>query len=123
MREILFRGKRIDNGEWVYGFASKGRYYHYKGNTLQPSIDHEDKGVMCTSIVKPETIGQFTGLTDCYNNRIFEGDILEDIASERGVVKWCDAMFVIDFDDTYINFNEVRSCDYKVVGNIYDNPG
>lgn len=57
MREILFRGKRIDNGEWVYGY-----------------LQQEDK--INLYYVKKETIGQFTGLLDKNGNKIFEGDIL-----------------------------------------------
>lgn len=132
MREILFRGKAINrdldrryithykNGDWVYGLIQTPHNLHSKYIEYPVKMINEE-GI--TNIdVDFNTIGQYTGLTDCYNNWIFEGDILENIASEKGVVKWYNAMFLIDFDNTYINFNEVWSCDYKVVGNIYDNP-
>ena len=72
MREILFRGKRTDNGEWVEGYLSKSRD---ENKQLKLCIDHEEQGVMCSSIVIPETIGQYTGLT-VNGKKIFEGDII-----------------------------------------------
>lgn len=69
MREILFRGKRLDNGEWVYGnysFAdcfAKHQHYIFQNKAFEHAVD-------------PATVGQFTGLPDKDGTRIFEGDVV-----------------------------------------------
>ena len=138
MREILFRGKRTDNGEWVEGYLSKSRD---ENKQLKLCIDHEEQGVMCSSIVIPETRGQYTGLTDKNGKKIFEGDILkiEKIGNGLGdyynpplpypvnvVVKWdlCAWMWeTLCEDKRYISFPDAW-CHFRceVIGNIHDNP-
>jgi uncharacterized phage protein (TIGR01671 family) len=75
MREILFRGKRVDNGEWVEGLLWKKKYNNGKRifiSCFPDKDDNEEVYVVC-----PETIGQLTGLTDKNGKRIFEGDIVK----------------------------------------------
>lgn len=125
MREILFRGKRVDNGEWVEGYyASIGEYHYILTGRLElvPYLGFEH------FLVNPETVSQFTGLTDCNGVKIFEGDIIEytDGCNDwLGAVKYAsdDAQFVVRFIGGDVeSFDNLYSGDCEIYGNVYDDP-
>lgn len=81
MREILFRGKRADNGEWVYG------WFHEIHGSVSDDYCIETRFGQNFPVL-PESIGQWTGLYDQNRKRIFEGDTVRDGDNEAKVVWW-----------------------------------
>lgn len=145
MREILFRGKRIDNGEWVTGsFCMDALEQFNELCGVDGFIRRYDKdsGKMQMYEVDRETVGQFTGLTDKNGKKIFEGDILPIEDEIVAVVIFKDGCFRIEEYGlsgawTESGFDEfgggwgVIECepidwytihDMEVIGNIHDNP-
>lgn len=126
MREILFRGQRVVNKKWVEGYlfkqfnnsAGKDDYYIRRGDT-----DY---------LVIPETVGQFTGLTDKNGKKIFEGDIHEH-NNERWYVRFSN-FYDAELEDNFYGwhcvdnkgraygFNGTESLYMNIIGNIHDNP-
>ena len=133
MREILFRGKRIDNGEWVYGdlvhIGNKSYISYYYESALSTFINEtiEYDGISIVGVapfieVDPTTVGQYTGLTDKNGKKIFEGDIIFDPEmKDNYIVEFDEGGFCAGdmFLQAYISFDEF-SC--EVIGNIHDNP-
>lgn len=136
MREILFRGKRVDNGEWVYSsFIMQDK--EHKLLLAEVELFDGDKW----RAVDPETVGEYTGLTDKNGKRIFEGDIVE-LDDRNYDTKWCAA---VEFGNPNGNYSwgwqlspigkvdintdilcwvemEETGAFCEVIGNIHDNP-
>ncbi len=126
MREIKFRGKRIDNYEWVYGyyfidFTGK----HYIINTLQ-NIENANIHNVYVEVLR-ETAGQYTSLKDKKGKEIYEGDIVKVFRSGKwriGKVIYEHSGFTIDVtnnkDLAYGRTGIIEKL-VEVIGNIYDN--
>ena len=142
MREILFRGKRLDNDEWIEGYYVRATHHWHKHGVHEDWIIagaaanggwfaiHERRAV------DPQTVGQYTGRNDKNGRRVFDGDILQMMAfypdgtSERlAIVFVCwndnDQCYVLCTEpgvhwDDFGNYGS--SAYYKIIGNIHDNP-
>ena len=134
MREILFRGKRTDGGEWVYG-------YLYQDGLIGCNI-FQTNPHLAAYIVDPSTVGQYTGLTDKNGKKIFEGDIVEcvswneffsdgfgkpiealrrkmEVAFHNGAFRMKES-YPYGIEPTY--WGLIFNGDIDVIGNIHDNP-
>lgn len=133
-REILFRGKHLNNGQWVYGYVAP--YTDMQDNHKWRILTDGNRGYA----VDPATVGQYTGVVDKNGKQVFEGDIIGYTDSDTGkisifgVVKWHhEGNFYIN-TDTYCNYTSDNNCanvgymlnrattKLHVMGNIHDNP-
>jgi uncharacterized phage protein (TIGR01671 family) len=125
MREILFRGKRVGDGEWVYGDL-----YHRNEEILIRSY-HDG---FCVTVYT-ETVGQYTGLTDKNGEKIFEGDICRFREWSKGEMCWIGKVHW-EHQQFMISGGKNKECEtmfglcmsrfipenIEVIGNIHDNP-
>jgi uncharacterized phage protein (TIGR01671 family) len=127
-RRIEFRGKRLDNGEWVYGNLIRG-----DSTTKVVPAD------CCTDYdewkVHPNTVGQYIGRNDVQNNRIYEGDIVAWLVDARSENKSPTHIIIYDdcgfygtpieeynhFYTSPIPIDRKNVC-FRLLGNIFDNP-
>ena len=147
MREILFRGKRCDNSEWVQGYYIRAEHHwhnhgiHKDWITLGASANGGWFALHNKYAVKSETVGQFTGLTDKNGTKVFEGDILK-FTDEKYDYEW---IGIVEFGNPNAEYNwgyqlvyikgaqpntdillwfdmEETGAYSEVIGNIHDNP-
>ena len=116
-REILFRGKRVDNGKWIYGdFLTS--------NGTECEISDWNEVDYSRHDVDPETVGQFTGETDSNGSLIFDGHIISDDTGIKYIVFWDDKgqWFASDeFGETEL-LSDIITDTTNIIGNIHDNP-
>lgn len=119
-RKLKFRGKSFNTGLWSYGDLRQDNIRR------KAYVEYE---------VDPETIGQFTGLTDCNGKEIYEGDMLSFTVFDvfggdrqyRGTVRYCGSRFMIWLSldgEVCLDLDWVIEQDdeLEIIGNIYDNP-
>ena len=137
-REIKFRGRRLDNGEWVYGyfFASQMSGAYILSSKIEARKSKSGGMMMRDKIeqyeVDPATVGQFIGLKDNHNqgNQIYKSDIVRITAAcgeeYIGEVVWDElrAGWSVDIGEELWDFASIIHCEHlvEVIGNVWDNP-
>lgn len=132
MREILFRGKKLDDGEWITGYYT---CFNGKEHRIYDGYAETDCGDYYPDwwSVDPDTMGQYTGLTDKNGKEIFEGDICQIknhrlITDTPFVVEWEDFVYNgwtwrdLDDDGSVDSFTSGAANYCEIIGNIHDNP-
>ena len=132
MREILFKAKRIDNGEWI-----EGHYTECEGETFIGIDTSSMFEIFCPPVIRwfkvsSETLCQFTGLCDRYGNKIWENDIVTcqtRYGGDIGKVVFHNGKFCVLWNSTY-HYSRNGECENyynintknSVKGNVFDNP-
>jgi hypothetical protein len=109
-REILFKAKRVDNGEWVYGHLLSYRSIGKWGNCENYSY----------TAIMPDTVCQFTGLTDKNGNKIFEGDSdgVHHIEWNKLQFRW--SLYNTKRDCLVAHLDAFDLSEFEIIGNIYE---
>ena len=122
MREIVFRGKRTDTGEWVYGNLLQDSGLCFIVKNIEELTEKPFNGCL----VNPDTVGQYTGLKDRNGRDVWEGDLLLTPEGDIMVAEWRDAQImtrcVRPHNPCYKNSLTFAYPVSVVIGNIHDNP-
>ena len=139
MENYLFRGKRVDNDEWVYGYylyvEERNKHYILTGKLQNYQVDCTHPTLTVLGFewfeVKEETVGQYIGSKDKNGKGIYDGDIIQGFLSytkeDRAFIVYeKESMGFVPtpaFDEMSGGFFEIQdSKDIEVIGNVYDNP-
>lgn len=124
MREIKFRGKRMDNSQWVYGYyvqmhgEHKSISYIYTGE-----VDTGTRGFIHRQRVISESVGEWTGLMDKSGREIYEGDVLSFVPVDSPKFNAPYKPFVVHWKDADARWSDWSPRgDVEIIGNIYENP-
>ena len=133
MREILFRAKRIDNGEWVSGYYvydyAHNAHFIFKNQFVCPNCinDRRIDYSVCDYEIDPDTLCQYTGLKDKNGNRIWENDIVRiENSMDEGIgnIEFYGGMWYVDGEpsNSLHDIVEYDDGELEVIGNIFDTP-
>lgn len=135
MRETEFRGIRIDNGKWAYGYYCVIKEFYDNGGIEHMYREGKiDLHYINQNIVDPKTVGDYTGFKDKNTKKIFDGDIVDDsyisplsgiTVIQRYIIEWENGNYKMKFiknKPQYNRFLWMKNRDIEVIGNIYDNP-
>lgn len=114
MREILFKAKRIDNGEWIEGYYLRDQY-HIGGKDIIFYRKDSDRFTVYTNIIDIETICQFTGLTDKNGKKIWENDVLMCHGNSEDLAKAVFGEFGVRDIETGSIVDKVTGWHYEII--------
>lgn len=134
MREIEFRGKRIDNGEWVYGnlmqFEDSATFIFADERKGASTLTYAHFIINNMHAIDEKTLGQYTGLKDKNGKKIFEGDIVDisvydrlDWSSIKGKVVFLNGAWLVEDVGHFAITLQSETNEIEIIGNVHENLG